>query len=232
MCYFLWEKSAQSDCKITNLIGGRQVTVTRPLNQFPVFVRYNESVDIIQKVCQAGESSIVADLSSRNPFGLATSIRGLPERFHNALTLYSSQGTSYIDRSQVVQGHEYIDQYKIMLSRVTSEHAGEPDKTGMYKVISNMRLLEPGEVCTDSYILAHPTGDRAEAEHFYAYLQTKFARFLLLQALSSINLSRDAYTFVPRQDFSRRWSDRELYAKYGLSQEETGFIESMMKPME
>ena len=34
------------------------------------------------------------------------------------------------------------------------------------------------------------------------------------------------------QDFSKSWTDEELYAKYNLSQEEIDFIESMIKPME
>jgi site-specific DNA-methyltransferase (adenine-specific) len=34
------------------------------------------------------------------------------------------------------------------------------------------------------------------------------------------------------QDFSKPWTDEELYAKYKLTQEEIDFIESMIKPME
>lgn len=34
------------------------------------------------------------------------------------------------------------------------------------------------------------------------------------------------------QDFSKLWTDEELYQKYNLSQEEIDFIESMIKPME
>lgn len=34
------------------------------------------------------------------------------------------------------------------------------------------------------------------------------------------------------QDFSKPWTDEELYAKYNLSQEEINFIESMIKPMD
>ena len=34
------------------------------------------------------------------------------------------------------------------------------------------------------------------------------------------------------QDFSKPWTDEELYAKYDLSQDEIDFIESMIKPME
>lgn len=38
--------------------------------------------------------------------------------------------------------------------------------------------------------------------------------------------------FVPMQDFSKPWTDEELYAKYGLTEEEIAFIESMIKPMD
>lgn len=34
------------------------------------------------------------------------------------------------------------------------------------------------------------------------------------------------------QDFSKPWTDAELYEKYGLTDEEIAFIESMIKPME
>lgn len=34
------------------------------------------------------------------------------------------------------------------------------------------------------------------------------------------------------QDFTKPWTDEELYAKYSLTQEEIDFIESMIKPME
>lgn len=40
------------------------------------------------------------------------------------------------------------------------------------------------------------------------------------------------YQFVPMQDFSKPWTDEELYAKYKLTKDEIAFIESMIKPME
>ncbi len=232
VCYFLWERDNQSDCEITNILNGREITLNRALNEFPVFVRYNESIEIIQKVQAKKEPSIVNLMSSRNPFGLPTNTRGTDKKTPGTVRIYSSQGTGYINRNDVQQGENYINQYKVMISRVTSEHAGEPDKSGMYKVIAKMQLLGPEEVCTDSYILAYPTMDKNKADNFYNYLRTKFARFLLMQALSSINLAKDTYTFVPMQDFSKEWDDTKLYNKYGFTQEEIDFIESMIKPME
>ena len=40
------------------------------------------------------------------------------------------------------------------------------------------------------------------------------------------------YHYVPLQDFSKPWTDEELYEKYNLTQEEIDFIESMIKPMD
>ncbi len=45
-------------------------------------------------------------------------------------------------------------------------------------------------------------------------------------------ITKTSFCFVPVQDFSKTWSDEELYAKYGLTDEETNFIESMIKPMD
>lgn len=232
VCYFLRERDTEADCVITNILGEREITLTRALDQFPVFVRYNDSIDIIRKVQEKKEQSVVNYLSSRNPFGIPTNSRGSEKAFSQSIRLYSSQGVGYIEESSIPQGTQYVDKYKIMISRVTSEHAGEPDKSGMYKVIAKMQVLEPGEVCTDSYILACPTKDKRTVDNFYSYLKTKFVRFLLMQALSSINLARDTYVFVPTQDFSKSWTDEELYSKYGLNEEEIAFIESMIKPME
>jgi len=43
---------------------------------------------------------------------------------------------------------------------------------------------------------------------------------------------RGVYEYVPMQDFSKPWTDEELYAKYGISDEEIAFIDSMIRPMD
>lgn len=118
------------------------------------------------------------------------------------------------------------------MSKVTSEHAGEPGKDGRFKVISKMQVLGKEEICTFSYFLVGNFATEEEANNCYSYLSTKFARFLLLQAISSINISKDKFIFVPMQDFSKSWTDKELYEKYGISDEEIAFIDSMIKPMD
>lgn len=231
--YFLWERDRTSECEITNIVNNKTNTRARALNEFPTFIRYNSAVDIISKVRALKEKSVVSMISARNPFGFPTNFQGSEEKTDLFDTpVQTSHGKLYVSHKDITQGNDYIDKYKIMISRFTSEHAGEPDKDGKYKVLSKMEILCPGEVCTDTYILAAPSYNKEYTDNVYGYFRTNFVRFLILQALSSINLTRERYEFVPVQDFSKPWSDDELYKKYNLSQDEINFIESMIKPMD
>jgi site-specific DNA-methyltransferase (adenine-specific) len=51
-------------------------------------------------------------------------------------------------------------------------------------------------------------------------------------AKSSQDATSKTFQFVPLQDFTKPWTDEELYKKYNLTDEEIAFIESMIKPME
>ena len=57
-------------------------------------------------------------------------------------------------------------------------------------------------------------------------------RFLAMLKKVTQSTTRSVYTLVPMQDFSKPWTDAELYAKYKLTKDEIAFIESMIKPME
>lgn len=232
VCYFLWERDYDGQCEFTNIIGSTVSTSMWILNEFPVFVRYNEAIKIIHKIKDADSSSLSSLVSSRNPFGLSSSARGEKQKFENSVTLYSSKGAGYITHDQVSSNINLMNKYKIMISKVTSEHAGEPDKNGQMKILSRTQILKPNEVCTDSYLIAGEFSTIKEAENLNNYLKTKFVRFLLLQAITSINLSKDKFYFVPSQNFSKSWDDEQLYKKYNLSNDEVDFINSLIKPMD
>ena len=65
-----------------------------------------------------------------------------------------------------------------------------------------------------------------------SYIATRFFRFLILLKKSSQNAARGVYSLVPIQDFSKPWTDEELYKKYGITEEEIAFIESLIRPMD
>jgi site-specific DNA-methyltransferase (adenine-specific) len=149
-----------------------------------------------------------------------------------ALSLFYSEGVSFIKPDLVTSGSSKIRSHKLMVGRIISEHAGEPDKNGQMKILSTIRILKPNEVCTDSYLCVGDFKNEVDALNVQNYLKTKFARFLIMQALSSINLSKEKFFFIPLLDFSKNWEDASLYKKYNLSSQEIDFIETTIKEME
>ena len=118
-----------------------------------------------------------------------------------------------------------------MLSQTTSEHAGEPSKDGKYKLFSKIKVLKPNEICTFSYITIGKFKSKKEADNLKRYLETKFARFLVLQTISSIHITKDKFCFLPEQDFSRELDDNFLFKKYKLDKDEIKIIENTIKEM-
>ena len=233
VCYFLWDREHAGDCSFTNIKGGQSEKLVRPLNEFPVLVRYNNAVSILHKTKGLNEPNLSQIVSSLCPYGLPTNYRGKEKAFNNALILHSSEGASYIRRNEVLKGQDCIDTYKIIIGKVSAEHAGEPGKDGMYRVLTaSTRVIGPKEICTHSYFIIGNYEQKELADNLLGYLYTKFVRFLLLVTLSSINLSKSVFWVVPLQDFSHPWTDAMLYKKYGLTQQEIDFIESMIRPME
>ena len=98
--------------------------------------------------------------------------------------------------------------------------------------MSVIEVLPPKSVCTETYLIAGAFDSSTPAKNLQKYLSTKFVRFLVSQIAVSQHITRGCFSFVPVQDFSKPWTDEELYAKYGLTDEEIAFIESMIKPME
>lgn len=234
--YILWDSKHKGNCCITTIQGENKDSEIRPLNQFSVFIRYNAAIHIVKK-CYSDDnfSSVV---NTRNPFGLSSNVRGEKS---GELRLISSAGISWLPKNVVSSSNQLLSKYKILTSKVTAEHAGEPDKNGQFKIISRTEIIGPNEVCTDSYLIIGASENKSIVENEYKYLKTCFTRFLLMLSVSSINLSADKFQFVPNQDFTKQsdidWSksiseiDQQLYAKYDLSTDEISFIKSMIKPM-
>lgn len=245
--YFLWSKEYVGDCEITNITNEVSSTLFRALDEFSVFVRYNGAVSILRKILYIRDGkfeSLATIISPLMPYGLSTNYRGVSDKPDtNCLKLYSSKDITYIKRSEVTKGEETIDKYKVMISKMSAEHAGEPSRDGTFRVITNsIRVICPGEVCTHSYFIIGSFNERKLADNVLSYVKTRFVRFLILMSLSAVNLSKLVFSFVPLQDFTSSsdidWSqsveeiDQQLYAKYGLTKDETDYIESKIKPMD
>ena len=103
-------------------------------------------------------------------------------------------------------------------------------------------LGAPMLIATDTFLEVGQFDNAYEAESLLKYVKTKFFRAMVGVKKTAVFNYKDAFTFVPLQDFTVQsdidWSqpindiDKQLYAKYNLDQKEIDFIETRVRAME
>ena len=141
----------------------------------------------------------------------------------------------YVEQSAV------LDAYKVMIPQANGSGAiGEVLST---PVIGTPLIGTPVIGYTQSFISIGPFDTLQEAENCLKYVKSKFLRAMLgTLKITQNNAAPEIWSNIPLQDFTSNsdidWSasitniDRQLYRKYGLTQEEIDFIETHVKAME
>lgn len=166
-------------------------------------------------------------VSSQKPFGMRTYVHGERNSFPGAIKLYEKGGIGYISSNQIERNKQWVDTYKVYISAAYNAGDNYP-----HQIIGKPIKGEKSSCCTETYLYIGPFVSSQETDNVISYIQTKFFRFLVMLKKSSQHAAASVYSFVPVQDFSKPWTDAELYAKYNLTEEEIAFIESKIKPME
>ena len=139
-----------------------------------------------------------------------------------------SAGFGWIKESDIPKNKQALHYHKIYIPNA----GGSGNDT---IVLGKPFYGEPGSVCSVTYLVIGYNGEfksREEAENAISYIQTCFFRYLVSIKKRTQHTTRDVFLFVPLQDWSKPWTDAELYKKYNLSKESITYIESLVKPME
>lgn len=225
--YFLWDREHNGPCEVQTIWDGQPTgpAARRYLDTYDVLVRRNEAVPIVEKVRAKGEPTLDLRVSSQKPFGLRTFFHGkpTPKGLKNPVKLFGSQKISYVNRSAIPTNAEWIDKWKVLMTRVQGTSAAIETK-----FLSKPIIAEPGTACTESYIVAGRFDTEAEATNYATYLRTRFARFLVSLRKSTQDAPKQVYAFIPDLPLNHEWTDAKLYKRYGLTAEEITFIESQV----
>jgi len=230
VCYFLWDRENRGDCLVITHHGDKvSKGIERPLleNGNDVFIRYNEAIEIYHKVAAFKEKSMEELVSTRRPFGISSNYRGKTSLSPGDVRLYQNGGIAFIARRDITTNQQLIDKWKVFIPFLGSGSDAFP-----HMILGRPFIGEPGTVSTETYLAIGSFGSELECENAISYIKTRFFRILVLLKKPSQNATRKVYSFVPIQDFSKSWTDEELYAKYGITSEEIAFIESMIRPMD
>ncbi len=241
VCFFLWDKDHNNLCKIITHSGDKIVSIKkRPLLEkgLNTFIRYNEAIDVLRKIRSKNEKSFSKIISSNDPFGFDRRVPGSYKRVKPRFKLkkenglidfyyngWQNKGKGYIDIKQIGKNETWINNFKILIPKAWGTGNPATDKLSPL-------LVEPKSCCTETYLIVGPFEKRQKAESIISYINTSFFHFLVALTKNTQNAMKKVYEFVPMQNFDEEWTDEKLYKKYGLTQDEINFIESMVRPME
>ncbi|MFH0958126.1 MAG: Eco57I restriction-modification methylase domain-containing protein [Pseudomonadota bacterium] len=244
VCYFLWDRDNPGHCEVSTHFKDWPVSKsTRPLLEkgTNVFIRFNEGLSILKKVMEVENGSADSLLlpksklfnqlvSSRKPFGLGTTFKGKKSKRDGDVLIYQNGGTGYVAKDSITAGNDLIDKWKIYIGRA-APGTGNKD-TYPHRIISTPFIGEPDSISSETYLCIGPFDSRNEAESALSYLSCRLTRLLILLHKPSQDVTRKVHTFVPTQNWTKQWTDEELYSKYGISDSEVEFIEKIIRPLE
>lgn len=231
ICYFLWDSAHKGKCHIythdKESITSQGERFMKESDACDVFIKYQKAVDIFHKVVCKGKDTFDSIVSPQRPFGLRTFIHGKKSAFTGSIKLIENGGVGYVAKKDIERNQGWIAKPKVYIS--AAYNAGD---TYPHQILGKPIIGEADSCCTETYLCIGPFEAVDEAHNVASYIRTRFFRVLVMMKKSSQHAPASVYSFVPMQDFSKPWTDEELYAKYRLTKKEIAFIESMIRPME
>ena len=223
--YFLWEKNYSGACSLT--IEDKTVEVN--LKKRDILLLDLQVEDLISKIEQQHEKFILNKYTSEKPFGIASNFSDWKEE--GIPCLKKGKEILFVSPNIIKDKHNIINKWKVCISKA-GDASGKPDKNGRRNVVYSLCSIPPGTVCTQTYIIIHISDTENEAMSFSSYVKTKFFRFMLSLRATTQDLPPKAFAWVPDlQDYTKPWTDEELYNMFNLTQEERDYIESKIKPL-
>ncbi len=242
VCYFLWDKKYQGK---TDYIfrANDGTTIKNKLylknDYFDYVIRDNRILSILEKTKKERRFSEI--VSSTKPYGIRKFLFNSPERypnsglskkrFQNSVKIFGVKGVKggarrkigYVSREIITNNVDTIDKYKLFFTTSYSTNAIQPPE---------IIMGEPNSVCTETFLLIGVFDSEKEQKNCLSFMETNFFKVLLYFGKGTMQVTKNVFKLIPLQNFDEEWTDEKLYKKYGLTEEEINFIESMIRPMD
>lgn len=250
VCHFLWCSKytghsnfiVHSNRKIADK--SRRKLLSPELN---AVVRYSTHYNILLKVKRKTSRFFSEIVCANDPFAFDKRQEGSmrrkkidmrPKSFDGSVEIYYNgwrkNGVKYISREEIHRNRDWVDRFKILIPKAWGVGNITNDRIKPFVVDKNT-------CCTETYLVVSPTDSVEILTNICKYMESKFFHTMVFGIKNTQNSMQNDYSLVPLQNFTPSsdidWSksvaeiDQQLYAKYGLTNEEITFIESMIKPM-
>jgi len=219
--YFLWDRDYDGLCEFNG--------ISRDIGEFDVLVRDSTARQILKKVLAKHDEAFCNErVLPRKPFGVCQD--------HKAWVTEGTPGSvkCYNRGKSTNWTKDFVDPNGILASwKVCTSRGINPNADGRFEVYNTLFVAEPVTICTETYLVTGSFKTKKEVENYSAYMETRFYRFMLSLRVISQDITRDKFAWVPDLcDYSKAWTDEELYAHFGLTKKEIEHIEKTIKSLD
>ena len=220
VCYFLRDTNHNGECMFNG--------VPRQLNKYGVIIRDNKFIPIIDKVLNKHNSVFMSDIvSSSKPFSLRSNFKDWSKDTTNSIKCYSiKKSINYVSVDKITDNANIKDKWKVVVAKAGDGASSIGDT---YRVTGTPFIIEPNAICTETYLVLDSFDSENDAKKMLRYAKSKFFRFMLSLYVSTQNISKDKFRYVPKIDGI--FDDNDLYDYFSLTAEEIELIENTIKPI-
>jgi site-specific DNA-methyltransferase (adenine-specific) len=217
--YFLW--SSSKDDSITSINGN-----VYDMSDSDVIITDAIALSIKDKILSKFSKCFDAVMYGQNPYGINTNHSEWCDINESHYICHCSGGggkgeiTKLVSKKLITKNVDTIDKWKLCIAKNSGKGR---DGTG------HSFLIAPGAITTQSYLVFGTFSTENEANNAYAYLNTRFAQFMSSILKGTQNVSKRVFKWLPYLDFSRSYTDQDLYTMFDLSTDEIAHIENTTK---
>ncbi len=228
VCFLSYDKSKKYD---EFMFKDGEVEENIDLAGFDIIPDDPLALRLMKKINKEWKGQWVGEVAmARNAFSiLSNGYQGIPERKKQTgdLTCYFlRKQVRYIQASEVRKGCELVSKYKVVIPKAAGGSKGKRRST---IPLNSIFILNPNEICSETYSVVHSFDNKEEAENFKEYLKTDFARYLVGLRKITQNVSRGTWSWLPLISSKKITTEKELFKMFSLSKSDVENIKKKVK---
>lgn len=203
--------------------------------EIKTMTKTNKNGKVVSLISRGHEHDMTTNIFDNLPFIFVDNVDNSKKKYIQILGRQNNMRVFKWVKKEYIKPHDNLYKWKIFFAK--SNGAG---KFG--EMLSDPVIAKPEIGTNQSFISIGAFNTEYEATSLVKYIKSKFLRALLGVLKVTQDNKKSTWSKVPLQDFTQSsdidWSksipeiDQQLYAKYGLSEDEINFIETKVKEME
>lgn len=210
--YFLWDRDYNDKC----LVNGK----SRSLNELDIFLFNEIECTIVKKIKSITKKDDYVQFMRKSMSPIKPG-----DKSDSGFKVYGTNlNIEYC--SNITDKFSVIDKWKVCTSKSSDCPVGDK----VYNQLGRLFIAEPGSLASGTYLTLCWFDTKIEALNFISYCKTRLFRFLVHLTISTFSRTAKNFMWVPDlKDYTKPWTDEELYKMFNLNQDEIQHIENTIK---